>query len=456
MTIQVELAEGVDITNATARLKSETLKTEYRGRPFYVSLGVGLAVGYQRSTVTLNKAGVWKVRWSTGGGECRQVTIKCPGGKKPAVADDYEVANGTTVLSYAQALERARLYRDNDGKVEAADEAKAAAGAPGITVAQALGLYKANLLARKGSVGNATLPAYHLAAYRDATGINLLDKPLHETTVQDWRDWQAWVVEHQGIAGASINRMCRPFRTALNLGAKKDKRIVVGSWMEGLAKVQQQSGTAARHKTFKPSEICEIVRAAYRQNGAYGIYIDTHVLGQRTSQLAELDVEHFNDEDPNDPCLEVLSSRKGRNKERKRILVPVPAGLAARLREHIKGRRSNEPLLMNEAGGRWSSGHREHKEGWQQIMVELGFAKAGEKPAKGKGMTVYHLRHTAITEQVKAGIDLLSIANNFDTSVGIIKKHYAEKILNHTRHRIRAATVDIGELDNVVVLREAA
>ena len=93
--------------------------------------------------------------------------------------------------------------------------------------------------------------------------------------------------------------------------------------------------------------------AAYKVSEALGLYVETHaVTGARTSQIAVLNVADF--DHGGSPRLKVLASRKGKaNKERKRVPMPIPQGLAQRLAQHVAGRGPDEALLLNHKGQRW-------------------------------------------------------------------------------------------------------
>jgi len=430
--LKLEFGKSVDLASRRARVDMRKL-----GKPHFVNVSVGLAVGYQPSRKK-NKAGMWHVRWSNGDGTNTR--------KRLAIADDYAQANGETVLSYSQAFARARDYAKHGG------DATKLAGFEPITVVEALYQYKGDLLSRGGAIWNATQPANHLAAYRDATRINLLSKPVQDTTEDDWRRWRDWVRSHRGVTGAAVNRVMRGLKAALNLAARKDhKRITNGNaWRYGLTDLPHTA--SVNRKPFKQREAVAIIQAAYDQGERFGLWVEANALGVRPSQLAELNVEHFEDDDPTDPFLNVMASRKGKKKERVRTPVSLPLDFARRLRASIAGRARNEPLLLNPKGHRWSAGDDDHINGFRKIMVALGFAKRVEGRTKGRevgryGPTMYSLRHTAITAQVAANnVDLLSIAKTYDTSAKIINDHYAKQILGETRRKMRAATLDAGPM----------
>jgi hypothetical protein len=107
----------------TARLKLAVNK-----KPYSVQIAPRIALTYRR-----NKGpGVW--------------SVKAPFGlKKFALADDYEEANGETVTSYWQALDKAKsLARAGEGSSDSL-----------ITVGEAVDNYDADLAARGAEKNNA-------------------------------------------------------------------------------------------------------------------------------------------------------------------------------------------------------------------------------------------------------------------------------------------------------------
>ena len=117
------------LENRTARLKLEPRRKPYH----FTIIAPGLAVGYRR-----NKGpGKWVLRAADGHGSYWTDAI--------ALADDHEPADGSTVLTFWEAQDKARvLVRGKD-----------AAGDRPATVAEALDVYERDLAARNGAAINA-------------------------------------------------------------------------------------------------------------------------------------------------------------------------------------------------------------------------------------------------------------------------------------------------------------
>ena len=135
-----------------------------------------------------------------------------------ALADDFEDADGKTVLTFHEAQDAAKkLARGGDGSADSAP----------ITVDGALTAYKTDLTARSANPYNAEWPRVHLTSA-------LLSKPvalLAATELKKWRDGLLGT-----MAPSTINRLCACLCAALEQAAQHDKRIQNrDAWEIGLA-----------------------------------------------------------------------------------------------------------------------------------------------------------------------------------------------------------------------------
>ena len=121
-----------------------------------------LHLGYRRNQT----AGTWVVRRIDGG---KDWTTRI------GEADDFEDANGNTILDFWQAQENARtLVRP--------DRARENAAKP-VTVDQALAAYEADLKTRGADIGNVARVRMHLSAI-------LRDKPIALLALHELRRWR--------------------------------------------------------------------------------------------------------------------------------------------------------------------------------------------------------------------------------------------------------------------------
>ena len=291
-----------------------------------------------------------------------------------ALADDFEDADGKTVLTFYQAQDAAKkLARGDDGSAD---------NAP-ITVDGALNAYKTDLEARSANPYNAEWPRVHLTSA-------LLSKPvalLAATELKKWRDGLLGT-----MAPSTINRLCACLCAALEQAAQHDKRIQNrDAWEIGLAALP--NAQEARNVILSDDKVREFVAAAYGLDDKFGLLTDTlAITGARPSQAVRLRVEDLHDH-PVRPKLMMPKSAKGggRNRGEKKtgalFSVPITVQLAARLKEAAKGRADHAPLLLQGDGSPWgdnpgASYHRDVK----KIVTAIG---------ADPDATMYALRHSS-------------------------------------------------------------
>jgi len=387
------------IRSSTLETRTARLKLAQQRKPYWIAVAPGISLGYRRNA----GPGAWNVRAADGkGGNWI---------KGFSVADDREDADGTNVLTFWQAADKAKaLARGQDSD----------AGRPA-TVSEALRDYETDLSVRGASTENATrlnrLPP------------SLLSKPVSMLTVKELRHWRNGLTEV--MKASSANRLCKALKAALNLAAAHDDRILNSkAWRTGLALLPEADDTES-NLVLSDEQRRDVVSASYAISDEFGIYVEVHAAtGARTSQIALLDVGDLHA--GKEPKLMVPSSLKGKNRRtRTRKPMPITTGLAQRLKA-AAGRDVGEPLLLNAEGERWSArGHR-------RLFIEA--AKAARLP---DGASMYCLRHTAITRALLANVPVRLVASTFDTSIEMIEKTYSKFIADHGDAQMRRALFDI-------------
>jgi integrase len=386
-------------------------------KPAFVKIAPGVGLGYRRNKT----AGTWVARVSDGKG----------GNWTKAIgnADDFDDADGSNVLDFWQAQEKTRML----GR---ADRTGIASVKPA-TVAQALDAYEADLKTRGAEPGNVRRVRVHLPT-------RLLDKTVALLTSGELRRWR------DGLAGsmtpASVNRTRTGLKAALNLAAEHDERIGNRrAWGSGLATIPDAE--RSRNVILTEATVRQIIAEAGKIGPEFGLLVEVAaVTGARVGQLARIEVQDLQ-ADREAPRLMMPTSRKGKGRKTvQRRPVPIPLGLATKLRVRANEGPATAPLLLKPSGSPWK------KSDHTRLFVRAARA-AGQDPAQ---VTMYALRHSSIVRQILAGVPIRVVAVNHDTSIAMMEQTYSRHIGDHSDALARAAlldTADTANPDNVVPLR---
>jgi integrase len=400
------------LENRTARLKLAA-----RRKPYFVLLSPGISLGYRRNVT----AGTWSVKASDGHGGAWL--------KGFAVADDHEDSNAGSVLSYWEAIDKARsLARAGDGSSN---------GDRPATVDEALTAYEADLKARGGDVANASRVRFNLSA-------GLLARPVGLLTPKLLRTWRDGLVTG-GMTPSGAGRTTRVLAAALTLAAMNDERIINSlAWKSGLKRLpdsdQSRSGVI-----LSDAVVGNIVSTAWELDPAYGLLIElSAITGARRSQLLRTTVHDLQDAGTA-PRVMVPTSRKGRNRKSGLLALPISPRLARALRAAAAGRSDSDPLLVRTDGSPWPVAD----EMFRKVTASIGL---------DQGLTAYALRHSSIVRQILAGIPLRIVASSHDTSTAQIERNYSKHITGDPSDTIcRRAMLDLAAPlpPNVVTLARA-
>lgn len=393
------------IDNRSSRLKLPVSKKPHH----YTTVAPGIAVAYRRC----QGAGRWVVRAADGKGGNWQKVI--------GTADDFEDANGESVLSFFEASDRARsIARGTDAET----------GRP-VTVAEALEDYQRDLKTRGGDVGNAGRVRGHLTPA-------LLSKPVAMLQPRELRRWRDGLGE--AIGAATINRTAKALKAALHLAAAHDQRITnAAAWRVGLAGLPGTHNP--RNAILSDKEVIALISAANGEDATFGLLVEVAaVTGSRLSQVARLQVADLQG-DRADPRLMMPTSRKGRGRKPGKISVPITATVAVRLREAAGTRKGDEPLLLKADGTTW--GRNDHLRPFAAAAVRAGLV----------GHTFYSLRHSYVVRSILAGQPLRVIAANCDTSTAMLEATYSKFISGHSDTVGRQGLLETGPGPDAKVLK---
>lgn len=369
------------LENRTARLKLATRK-----KPYTALIAPGIFLAYRRNT----GPGTW--------------SVKCHGWlKRFGLADDQEDANGESVMSYWQALERAKmLARAGEGNSEQP-----------ISVGEAVDAYQADLETRGGRKYNATQLRLHLIDGLKSKAVALL-------TERELRDWRAGLVK-AGLKPSSADRIGRSLKAALALAAR-DKHITnAAAWKNGLKKLPDSE--VARNVILPDQTVAALVTGSYDEDRDFGLLIDVLAeTGARESQIFRLTPADLQDH-LTAPRLMMPTSRKGKNRKIEYRPLPISTRLAMALRRQAAGRAAHD-LLFDKM--------------WNLAIL---FSPVVERLELGTEVTPYALRHSSIVRQLLKGVPTRVVAAHHDTSVAMIEKNYSRYIIGDPSDALTRATL---------------
>jgi len=340
------------------------------------------------------------------------------------IADDYDEADGKNILTYWQAQDLAR------------ERARGGKPTSDLSVKTRVEHYRSDLQNRGRDLRNASRVLFHLA------GTKLADRLITASSLADdlseFRDQLA----RKGLKPATVDRINRAFKAALNLTAETDERVTRRPWKTALKAIGNEEA-GARNVILDEADRRTLRGAAYRESDEFGLLIDVlDETGARPSQVARLTAEDVQADfvdrrtGKRQPRLMMPVSRKGSGQKRARA-IPVP--ITPALADRLKGRSG---VLLKRADGT----------PWAELNLAYCFVCAMEgvtftNPSK---VTMYALRHTSIVRQLLANVPVRVVAALHDTSVVMIERNYSKYIADHADELARAtlpAPTEILSLD---------
>ena len=396
------------LETASARRKLPISK-----KPLYVKIAPNIRFGYRRN----EGPGTWSVRVTGPGVDWI---------KRIGLADDFEPADGRSVMSFWQAQDAARkLARRQPG--DDADESRP------LTVGEAIDLYARDLEARGGDGYNSKRARLHLPA-------SILSKPVGLLRAAELCKWRDGLIE-KGLARDTVNRVRTCLRAALSLAARRDRRIANRHvWEDDLEALP--NATMARNVVLADDVVAKLIATAYDHDPKLGLLADTvSTTGARPSQAARLLVADLDLADRSAPQLLMPRSGKGHANKRaqkmaERVRVQITPELAARLKQEAKGRAGDAALLTRSTGEPW--GYRrsdQYRREFAQVVEAAGLDP--------KTVTPYSLRHSYVSRALLRGISITLVADATDTSEREIRRHYAKLISDHSGEIMRRALLDV-------------
>jgi len=411
-----------------ARLETKESRSRLasRGKPHYRLLEPGLHIGYRRLKGRKGKPGVagsWVARHYHGGGNYVV--------EKIGTADDFSDADGTAILNFAQAQDKARAHMVR--RVHAAN------GVIGpLTVQVAVERYLEFLETnRKGAVDARYRATAHIYPTLGSIEVATLSTDL-------LRKWHAGLAkvpprvrtrpgkpqQHRAFDGneeairrrrSTSNRVLTVLKAALNHAFHDGKVASDAAWR----KVKPFRGVdAARIRYLTVAEARRLINAAYPEfRPLVQAALQT---GCRYGELTRLEVTDFN---PDSGTLNVRQSKS----DRPRHVVLTDEGVAF-FRQLAAGRSDGGLLLCRANGEPWRASHQARP-----------MADACER-AKIKPRISFHgMRHSWASLAVMNGTPLLVVARNLGHSdTRMVEKHYGHLAPSYITEAIRAGAPKFG------------
>jgi len=381
-------ARKAGLETRTARLKLPVAR-----KPMFIRIGPGLSLGYRRNQV----AGTWVLRVADGKGGAATRAI--------GTADDFAEADGTVVLDFWQAQEKAKsVARGSEGSEIAKP----------LTVKRAAEVYLAVLEAKNPRTARDTsgrLNLHFLPKYGDELVTSLTKSKLEvwlNSLVVKSTDREA-VRRSKDTA----NRVLSMVKALLNHALRDPGNRIADDHAWRL--VKPHKGVAVPRAAHFTAEQARALIDATPDKGFADLLTAAFLTGARYGELIACSVRDF------DPIAKTMSV-DGKTGPRTVILQPEAV-------EFFKGisvnRASEAPLLQREDGGRWSRSH-------QQRRMALALERSG----LDKEATFYALRHSYISRGIEGEVPLNVIADNCGTSIKMIETTYAKVLAGKRREFI--------------------
>lgn len=237
---------------------------------------------------------------------------------------------------------------------------------------------------------------------------------LRTKQIKEWRN---------GLGGAksSQNRNLTALKRALNL-AVEHKRVNPSVAQEWKAVKPHKNAKKRRELFLDVKQRRALVRAA---KGAVRDLIEaTALTGARPGELVGAKRSQF---EPRTGSMTFKTFKGG--KERVRTIPLSPAALAL-FKRLAKGKLPGAYVLTDDDGRPWAHS------GWDDLVRD-----AAKKAKLPRGVVLYTLRHSWITDALRGGMGTLDVARLTGTSLAMLDEHYGHLVAEAARERL--ATVDM-------------
>ena len=380
----------------------------------WVSVSQGKAIGYRKGP----KGGSWISKIATSALR-KQITL--------GAADDTLDANGTTILSYAQAQDKARTWW---GEMEAGPAAPVVI----ITVEEAVRRYVAFLAAEKKTAKDAEqrLTKHVLPVLGKRRVVDL--------TLTELENWRNALVCHddddpdvERRSKDTANRLINYLKAALNRLMQDQANGITDDRAWRFFKPFRDVGQA-RQVHLDRDQITRLINVT--SGGLRRLVTASLLTGCRFGEMEAMRISSFS---PSTGTIHVPDEPGCKTGARDVVL--TLEGVAF-FNEITAGHHPDMIMFPRDDGKPWG------KSGYTRpLAAAVKLAKLPEDTCH------YSLRHTYASQSLMAGMNVQLLAENMGTSVAMIEKHYGKFTKSARRAQIEASAPKLGlGLGNVTAL----
>jgi len=393
--------ENHDLALAKVR---DRLAKEPQYEPYWQNIGSGRKLGLRFRPCS--EVGSWVAKWTS--------TDKLESGTRPKILQT--VLGRTDKMSHQDALQEAtKWWQKKEGGFSKSG-----------TIKSVCEEYVANQRSEKGE----------RAAYFSQKRFALLvdDKPigsvlLDKLTTRDLERWRDGLVTEQRKKN-SANRDLRSLKAALNFAFQRGMCPSDAAWR----RVKPLKGAGARdgQRTayLTPEQRRKLIEKADKDTADF-----IRALLDSAARPNEIQAARVSDFYPLQKTLRLVSL-KGQGEEHVRY-VPLTTAAVEFFTRLTKSKTPKAPLVTCErlpwARHLWASGIRA-----AQVAANKGIKQP--KDRLPLDVVAYTMRHCAITDMLRAGVDVSSVGKIAGTSITMINSHYAKFVQTDVREKLASIT----------------
>lgn len=396
------------VRDASLETRTARSKLKLRQKPYYRLIEPGLHIGYRKLGTG---PGTWIARRYAGGGKYNVENLRTPS-NDIILADDYADADGTSILTFAQAQQQARRRSTKSAFATISDvldhymNRLDTDGRSRQAIADARWRIEAHIRPALGEITIGALTTERLRKWLAdlASAPSRIRTPHGET--QKFR-----VTRDQRARRATANRNWTLLRAALNTAFRDEKISSDNVWR----RVTPFKGTSTSRPRYLSAE--EAKRLVNACDEEFRPLVQAALqTGARYSELGRLKVSDFSVVRQKAKAGEIkvgmvaiAQSKSG--KSRHIVLTDEGKELFAQL---TAGRAGDALLLPKADGTAWGPGHQDRR-------IKQAVSRAKITPL----ISFHGLRHTWASLAVMGGMPLLVVAKNLGhTDTKMVEKHY--------------------------------